>query len=629
MKDFFVSYTARDRQWAEWIAWELEEAGQTVQIQAWDFVGNWVLLMDEAMRETARTIAVLSPHFFESRYTPSEWANAFRLDPTGEKDLLIPVRVAEVELKGIFAQLTYVDLVGLPEAEASERLLKRVRGERGKPSTKPAFPFATQFRTITTKPAYPAYEEDMKRLARAQELLVKWRGLYKDHEDELREGARKARAWSGARPAEMNTEVTSVLELVSRVSRDLRELPVQELEFAKPYGLQVHDTVFWGHALHFADTASNSPLMPSAYSFEMIERLLDSAVALLRFRLDALPQGYVESTGATEDLRRHRTLLVARIDYEAILHLVALDPHPSPLGTFGARRLTLTPLCARRNREGTLDLVAEDAHNVYIWSGSEGHPSAQYLRDEMTLAASFLPNGNAVAVDACGQIRILDASGGEETVTHGGQRLKDALVWTDPREGERWHAVSVTSDFGLISHSRRGQPARRSPETLWGPSRDWSLAASLVPGTVDGFPCVVVHRSALDGGEGVNFVDPVSLQSIRSAHFIESPITSMVIAGGRWLVVFMMRDKHRIAIWDLTDSRKPASRAFQRHGEVYEPFVATENDETFEVLFVLHQYDVHRRILCRFCGPSGDVEELRTFSDLRILPVEIERQSNP
>ncbi len=27
MKDFFISYNSADRTWAEWIAWQLEEAG--------------------------------------------------------------------------------------------------------------------------------------------------------------------------------------------------------------------------------------------------------------------------------------------------------------------------------------------------------------------------------------------------------------------------------------------------------------------------------------------------------------------------------------------------------------------------------------------------------------------------
>src|SRR5262245_46330372 len=110
-KDFFVSYNANDRAFAEWIAWELEEEGFSVVIQAWDFIGNWVLKMDLAMRDTKRTIAVLSPQYVQALYTQSEWANAFRLDPKGDKDLLIPVRVAPVELQGVLAQIVYVDLV--------------------------------------------------------------------------------------------------------------------------------------------------------------------------------------------------------------------------------------------------------------------------------------------------------------------------------------------------------------------------------------------------------------------------------------------------------------------------------------------------------------------------------------
>ena len=134
MKDFFISYTSADRNWAEWIAWQLEEVGFNVVIQAWDFEGNWVIKMHQAMLDTDRTIAVLSPTYVSSIYTQSEWANAFRLDPTGEKDLLIPVKVQPVDLDGILAQISYVDITNLNESAAVELLLKRVRGERGKPS---------------------------------------------------------------------------------------------------------------------------------------------------------------------------------------------------------------------------------------------------------------------------------------------------------------------------------------------------------------------------------------------------------------------------------------------------------------------------------------------------------------
>jgi hypothetical protein len=35
--DFFISYTGKDKAWAEWIAWELEAASYKTIIQAWDF----------------------------------------------------------------------------------------------------------------------------------------------------------------------------------------------------------------------------------------------------------------------------------------------------------------------------------------------------------------------------------------------------------------------------------------------------------------------------------------------------------------------------------------------------------------------------------------------------------------
>jgi len=37
VKDFFISYNKDDRRWAEWLAWQLQEAGYTFVIQAWHF----------------------------------------------------------------------------------------------------------------------------------------------------------------------------------------------------------------------------------------------------------------------------------------------------------------------------------------------------------------------------------------------------------------------------------------------------------------------------------------------------------------------------------------------------------------------------------------------------------------
>ncbi len=57
-KDFFISYTGADQQWAEWIAWILEDAGYTTVLQAWDFHAgsNFVQDMQTALEKAQRLL---------------------------------------------------------------------------------------------------------------------------------------------------------------------------------------------------------------------------------------------------------------------------------------------------------------------------------------------------------------------------------------------------------------------------------------------------------------------------------------------------------------------------------------------------------------------------------------------
>src|SRR5215831_395921 len=156
MKDFFVSYNRADRQWAEWIAWQLEEVGYTVIVQAWDIRpgSNFILEMHKAARETERTIAVLSPAYLSALYTQPEWAAALVQDPTGYKKKLLPVRVQDCAPDGLLAAVVYVDLVGKDEASAQEMLLDGVKEERAKPSRSPAFPPSDE-RYVPEQPRFP------------------------------------------------------------------------------------------------------------------------------------------------------------------------------------------------------------------------------------------------------------------------------------------------------------------------------------------------------------------------------------------------------------------------------------------------------------------------------------------
>src|SRR5262245_735389 len=156
MTDFFISYTSADRNWAEWIAWQLEEAGYTTVLQAWDFRpgSNFVLDMQQAATQAERTIAVLSPSYLASSFTQPEWAAAFAKDPTGDKGLLLPVRVREFDLQGLLPQIIYIDLLELDENSARATLLAGVLRERAKPPVSPGFPGALP-QHVSEQPRFP------------------------------------------------------------------------------------------------------------------------------------------------------------------------------------------------------------------------------------------------------------------------------------------------------------------------------------------------------------------------------------------------------------------------------------------------------------------------------------------
>jgi len=141
--DYFISYTAADVQWAEWVAWVLEEKNKcTTILQAWDFVpgNNFVLEMQKAASYASRTIAVLSPDYLRSAYAKPEWAAAFAQDPEGMKRKLVPVMVRDCMPDGLLNTIVHIKLVNLSEEVAENVLLKGLLGTRQKPAQTPAFP---------------------------------------------------------------------------------------------------------------------------------------------------------------------------------------------------------------------------------------------------------------------------------------------------------------------------------------------------------------------------------------------------------------------------------------------------------------------------------------------------------
>jgi tetratricopeptide (TPR) repeat protein len=113
-----------------------------VIIQAWDFTPghDWAHEMQQATIKAERVVAVLSADYLRSAHAEAEWRAFYAKDPSGERGLLLPVRVSDVELPGLLTTRIYVDLVGRDAKSARAALLAAGRGARGKPTEAPGYP---------------------------------------------------------------------------------------------------------------------------------------------------------------------------------------------------------------------------------------------------------------------------------------------------------------------------------------------------------------------------------------------------------------------------------------------------------------------------------------------------------
>lgn len=150
MKDFFVSYTGNDLQYATWIAELLETSGYSVTIQAWDFRpgDNFISKIDQALIECSKLIVVLSRKYLDSEWCKAEWTTKYAEQIRNNERKIIPIRIEAITISGLLSGISYIDIVEKNEETAKNLILAGVKDDvlrksSGFPST-----FSTEHQQI-------------------------------------------------------------------------------------------------------------------------------------------------------------------------------------------------------------------------------------------------------------------------------------------------------------------------------------------------------------------------------------------------------------------------------------------------------------------------------------------------
>ncbi len=109
--DFFVSYAGLDTGWAEWLAWQLEQAGHRVELDVWDWAPgeDFVTHMQTALERADRLLAVCTEAYVASAFGGAELRAAFAQQSAGQ---IVPVLIEPVTLPPLYAPLIHVGRTG-------------------------------------------------------------------------------------------------------------------------------------------------------------------------------------------------------------------------------------------------------------------------------------------------------------------------------------------------------------------------------------------------------------------------------------------------------------------------------------------------------------------------------------
>ena len=129
--DVFISYSHHDADWVRsWLLPRLESAGLRVCIdfRNFDVGASSIANMEKAVKNSRKTILVMTPNWTQSEWTDFESLLTQTRDPSGRKRRLVPILLKACDLPDRLAILTYADLTDPAQWEAQlTRVIDAIR----------------------------------------------------------------------------------------------------------------------------------------------------------------------------------------------------------------------------------------------------------------------------------------------------------------------------------------------------------------------------------------------------------------------------------------------------------------------------------------------------------------------
>lgn len=386
-----------------------------------------------------------------------------------------------------------------------------------------------------------------------------------------------------------------LIQKASIVVGDFRRIDADLLAFAKTHGAEIHGRVLDGFCFSLVSQLADSPLRRAAigaYDFENLGRLFRSFRSLLQFDLEALSHGFSVPGWVKPVPPDTQRLIVAGINgtepYVCAL-AESKEGKCQEIGRLTARKTKLFDVRACIEETSHISIVGGSFEHVYRWRLSSPTPYTDIaVRTQHAYGVADL-----FYLDEAGADIVAQTYDGEflavkersvERLGRANDFMPEIICWRQPG-ADRLQIIQssnalprsfiryeIADSVDLKQRTYLSEIVDEQFSYLFDDLDEWphGKAGSLHHMSVQkylGAPCLLSVTSLSPQGSAVLFLNPMSLEPIRTPVIMNDRAVVPQIAsfrGSTFLVVTLLEDmdnRHALGAWNITD---PTERSAPR-----------------------------------------------------------------